>query len=105
MIVEQGYVTKIEGGQEAERLDKMLAEYGKPARNIAELGIGTIDQAILTGNVLEDEKVMGTIHIAIGNNTGFGGTVQVALHLDGIVQNPTVIIDGQMIIENGKHLA
>jgi len=81
-----------------------LNEYGKLACNIAELGIGTNDQAILSGRVLEDEKVMGTVHIALGNNFGFGGTCQVPMHLDGILLSPTLTIDGQVVIKDGKHL-
>ncbi len=104
LTVEKGYVSKIEGGQEGQKLEATLNEYGKEARNIAELGIGTNDQAILSGRVLEDEKVMGTVHIALGNNVGFGGTCQVPLHLDGILLNPTLTIDGQVVIKDGKHV-
>ncbi|WP_333594047.1 aminopeptidase [Anaerospora hongkongensis] len=104
LTVEKGYVSKIEGGQEGQKLEATLNEYGKEARNIAELGIGTNDQAILSGRVLEDEKVMGTVHIALGNNVGFGGTCQVQLHLDGILLNPTLTIDGQVVIKDGKHV-
>ncbi|AJQ26195.1 aminopeptidase [Pelosinus fermentans] len=104
LTVEKGYVTKVEGGRETEKLEAMLNEYGKLACNIAELGIGTNDQAILSGRVLEDEKVMGTVHIALGNNFGFGGTCQVPMHLDGILLSPTLTIDGQLVIKDGKHL-
>lgn len=104
LTVEKGYVSKIEGGQEGRKLEATLDEYGKEARNIAELGIGTNDQAILSGRVLEDEKVMGTVHIALGNNVGFGGTCQIPLHLDGILLNPTLTIDGQVVIKDGKHV-
>lgn len=104
MVVEKGFVIKIEGGAEAAKLDELLAAYGKLAYNIAELGIGTNDQATLIGNVLEDEKVKGTVHIAVGNNTGFGGTVQVPVHLDGILTKPTLVIDGKVVIRDGEHL-
>lgn len=104
MTVEKGYVTKIEGGEAAEKLDGILSEYGKLAYNIAELGIGTNDKAILTGKVLEDEKVMGTVHIALGNSASFGGTTQVSIHLDGIITRPTLSIDGQVVIKDGQHM-
>lgn len=104
LVVKDGYVTEIQGGQEAERLEDMLSEYGQLGRNIAELGIGTNDKAILTGKVIEDEKVLGTVHLALGNNFGFGGKVQVPLHLDGIIRNPTLVIDGQTILKQGKSL-
>lgn len=104
LTVEKGYVSKIEGGRETERLEAMLSDYGKQARSIAELGIGTNDQAVLSGRVLEDEKVMGTVHLALGNNFSFGGTVQVPIHLDGILLNPTLEIDGKVVIKDGKHM-
>lgn len=104
LTVEKGFVTGIEGGPEAARLEAMLNEHGKLARNIAELGIGTNDKAIITGNILEDEKVMGTVHLALGNSASFGGTVQVPIHLDGILNAPTLTVDGQVIIKDGKHM-
>jgi leucyl aminopeptidase (aminopeptidase T) len=104
LTVEKGYVTKIEGEEDAEKLKFILDKYDKEARNIAELGIGTNPQASLSGRVLEDEKVMGTIHLAIGSNIGFGGLVQVPIHLDGILLKPTLIIDEQVIIKDGKCL-
>jgi len=102
--VENGFASKIDGGVEATRLVNMLEPMGKMAYNIAELGIGTNDQAIVTGAILEDEKVMGTIHIALGNNISMGGTVDVGIHLDGVILEPTVRIDGKVIMENGKLL-
>lgn len=103
LIVENGYVVKIQGGKEAVRLENILREYGKPAFNIAELGIGTNDEAILVGKVIEDEKVMGTVHILPGNSFYIGGKVDVPLHLDGLLTNLTLLIDTKLIIKNGKH--
>lgn len=71
LTVEKGYVTKVEGGRETEKLEALLNDYDKLACNIAKLGIGTNEQAILSGRVLEDEKVMGSVHIPLGNNFGF----------------------------------
>ena len=51
--------------------------------------------------MLEDEKVLGTVHIAFGNNRGFGGNVDVPIHLDGMIIDPTVTIDGVMVMEKG----
>jgi leucyl aminopeptidase (aminopeptidase T) len=69
---------------------------------IAELGIGTNEVARLTGAVLEDEKVLGTVHVAIGRNTGFGGVNMSKIHLDFIITNPTLKIDGKVVIKNGQ---
>jgi NADPH:quinone reductase len=68
----------------------------------AEFGIGTNPSARITGIVLEDEKVYGTIHIAFGSNKPFGGTTEAGVHIDCVVKFPTVWLDGEKIIENGK---
>lgn len=102
--VEKGYATEITGGKEAKQLIAMLDKYGKPARNIAEFGVGTNDKAKLSGILLEDEKVMGTIHIALGDNKSMGGSVHVSSHLDGLVNKPTVYFDGKVVMKNGKLL-
>jgi len=104
IIVKDGLAVEITGGPEADLLKEKLEAVGPKAFNTAELGIGTNDTAIITGNILEDEKVMGTIHIALGNNMSMGGTVNVPIHLDGIVKNPTVEFDGKIIMEKGKLL-
>jgi len=102
--VENGFATKISGGVQAKKLDAILNKYGKFVRNIAEFGIGTNGKAKLSGIILEDEKVMGTIHIALGDNKSMGGNVDVPIHLDGIVKKPTVYFDGKLIMKNGKLL-
>ncbi len=104
VIVEKGYATSIKGGEEANTLNNLLKPLGKKAYNIAELGIGTNDQAIVTGEILEDEKVMGTIHIALGNNISMGGTCDIGIHVDGVILEPTVTVDGQLIMDAGKLL-
>ena len=104
ITVEDGFATAIEGGEEADRLRGLLDPHGRDARNVAEFGIGTNDQAILTGVILEDEKVMGTIHIAFGDNKSMGGSVRVASHLDGLVMSPTVWLDDRKVMEHGRLL-
>ncbi len=99
--VEKGYATKITGGTIAKKLKQQLDAVGKNARNIAEFGIGTNDSAKLSGILLEDEKVMGTIHIALGNNVSMGGSVNVPIHLDGVVKKPTVYLDGKLLMKDG----
>lgn len=104
IVVEDGYAVEISGGAQANKLNNILRNYDLDARNIAEFGIGTNDKAKLCGLLLEDEKVMGTIHIAIGDNKSMGGLVNVPIHLDGVVKKPTVYFDGKMIMKNGKLL-
>ncbi len=101
VFVEKGDAVKIEG-YKAKELEKLLDSAGIGARNVAEFGIGTNEKAKITGNILEDEKVIGTCHIALGNNIGFGGRTSVQLHLDGIIKNPTICIDGKRMADRGK---
>ncbi|MEE9430752.1 MAG: aminopeptidase [Melioribacteraceae bacterium] len=102
--VEKGLATEITGGKEAKQLVKMLSSFGKKGRNIAEIGIGTNDSAKLSGLLLEDEKVLGTVHIALGDNKSMGGKINVPIHVDGVIKKPTVYFDGKVIMKNGKLL-
>ncbi len=99
-----GYAEKITGGEEAERLIAMLDKNGREARAVAEFGVGTNYKAILSGQILEDEKVLGTIHVAFGNNLTMGGTIAVNSHLDGLVKEPDVYFDDELVMHNGKLL-
>lgn len=105
VLVEKGHGVRITGGREADMLREELDKLShKDAYNIAELGIGTNPKARITGKVLEDEKVKGTAHIALGKNSGFGGHVDIPIHLDGVFRRPTVYIDRKMIIDRGEFL-
>jgi leucyl aminopeptidase (aminopeptidase T) len=99
-----GYAETITGGKEAKMLVEMLDKVGRDARAVAEFGIGTNYKAILTGQILEDEKVFGTIHIAFGNNITMGGRIAVSSHLDGLVKEPDVYFDDVLIMKKGKML-
>ena len=105
IVVRDGYAEDITGGPEAQRLVSLLEPHGRDAHTVAEFGIGTNDRAKLTGVILEDEKVMGTIHIAFGDNKSMGGSVRVASHLDGLVKEPTVWFDDRKIMEGGRFVA
>ena len=98
-----GRAVKIEGGEEAAKLRITVKEAGKGADVIAELGIGTNDRARLMGNPLTDEKALGTAHIAIGENVRiFGGKNEAKTHIDGIIGEPTIVVDGKTIMTKGK---
>lgn len=109
LIVEKGQVVRMEGNDpHRERLEAKFAENAN-CRNIAELGIGTNEKASRPDNVLEAEKIMGTIHIALGDNSGFGGRVSAPFHEDYVFYHPTltaIMPDGsrQVIIDDGRLL-
>ena len=60
--------------------------------NIAEFGIGTNEAAKRPDNILESEKILGTVHIALGDNSSFGGNVKTPFHQDFIFFRPTVTL-------------
>jgi leucyl aminopeptidase (aminopeptidase T) len=91
-------------GDEGAQLMELLTPHGPDGTNVAELGIGTNEEAILTGNILEDEKIFGTAHVAFGASAGIGGTVQVPVHLDVVVKEPIVEIDGEAVLGGGELL-
>jgi hypothetical protein len=107
--IKEGYITTIEGGQEARELLNTItlaeeqaleyersgrlpagsgALYAKNARNIGELGIGLNPLARITGNMLEDEKAFRTCHFAVGHN--YDEDAPALIHLDGLVKDPTI---------------
>jgi aminopeptidase len=90
LIVAGGNVRDIQGNEPYRlKLEQKFAE--SPAnRNIAELGIGTNDRATRPDNILEAEKILGTIHIALGDNSGFGGKVSTPFHEDYVFYRPTL---------------
>jgi leucyl aminopeptidase (aminopeptidase T) len=101
IMFERGVAQKISGSP-ALRLVKMLRKAGPEAMNLAEFGIGTNPKAKLIGNVLENEKVLGTCHIALGDNSTFGGKVRAGIHMDGIIKHPTIKLDGKIVMREGK---
>ncbi|MFA7404555.1 MAG: aminopeptidase [Pelobacteraceae bacterium] len=109
LTVENGVVVEIEGNDS--HRDKLEAKFveNNNCRNIAELGIGTNEKASRPDNVLEAEKILGTIHIALGDNTGFGGTVSAPFHEDYVFYQPTLTAimadkSEQIIIDAGNLL-
>jgi leucyl aminopeptidase (aminopeptidase T) len=104
-----GEVTDIEGGGSVGDEYRLLLELPAPGlqpgrRNLAELGIGTNPQAKSVKTTLEAEKIMGTVHVAIGDNTVMGGTVQADLHQDFVLWEPDLYLDDRLAIEKGKWL-
>ncbi|WP_181685479.1 aminopeptidase [Halorhabdus salina] len=96
--VEDGYVTEIDDETIRGQVEEAAESVGQDAYNLAEFGIGTnVGVRQLVGSVLLDEKAGGTVHFAIGDDAGFGGDTEAPIHLDGILRNPTVSVDGEEI--------
>jgi leucyl aminopeptidase (aminopeptidase T) len=99
---EQGRIVAIEGGAEADRVRQVIEEAGEGADTIAELGIGTNAAARLTGSIITDEKVLGTAHVAFGDNRGsYGGDNEAAIHIDGVIADASILVGDEVVIEKG----
>jgi leucyl aminopeptidase (aminopeptidase T) len=95
-------VTKFEGGKQAEQLSQLIAKTKDPrAYALAEIAIGLNPGGSITGNIIEYESTFGTGHIALGNNTALGGQNPAPIHLDMVFLEPTVELDGKIIVAPG----
>jgi leucyl aminopeptidase (aminopeptidase T) len=103
LTVEGGRLTKATG-PEGERLYELLTGAGARGTNLAELGVGTNERARLTGNILEDEKILGTVHVAFGASAGIGGTVSVPIHIDVVVTDATLTIGDTAVLDAGRYV-
>jgi leucyl aminopeptidase (aminopeptidase T) len=101
LTVEDGHLTGANGPLGPDFIARLRA-HGPAGTNLAELGVGTNDAATLTGNVLEDEKILGTVHVAFGASAGIGGTVSVPIHLDVVVLDPTLDVGGTRVLDAGR---
>lgn len=116
--IEDGFCTKLEGGPEAERLRKLLEGKGtmiqhkgrtiESTYHIAEIAIGTNPKARLNLRditMIEAQRNIGVVHIALGNSGGFGPPYNPRylskIHLDGTVLDPSVWLDDELIIDKG----
>ena len=91
----------LQDSPQAKQLHELLSGVGGDAFKLGELGIGTNPFCKITGNALEDEKVLGTCHFAFGNDMSYNGTNNVPIHLDGIIRKPTITVDGTVIMKDG----
>jgi leucyl aminopeptidase (aminopeptidase T) len=97
-----GLAASASAGAAGTWLLRTLDAGGPNGRRVAELGIGTNPAAAVVGRIIEDEKVEGTIHVAFGTNTGLGGENKATVHIDGVVRDPTVELDGRTVMDGGS---
>jgi leucyl aminopeptidase (aminopeptidase T) len=101
--VKEGMITDIKGGHQAKILADDLKRRNDPnVYNVAELGVGLNPKCTLQGIMLEDEGVFGTVHIGIGTNITLGGNIKAAIHYDLLMWEPTIELDGKVVLEKGQ---
>lgn len=112
-IVEDGTVVDVKGGTLAATIRQSYGEVAKKLKakdresvwTVAEFGFGMNPSARLVGNVLEDEKRMGSCYFSIGDNTGLGGTSNAGIHVSGVLAEPSVWLDDSCLTEAGEFKA
>ncbi len=103
LTIKEGEIKEIEGGAEARKLKRWLESFKDPKMfRIAHLSYGFNPGARLSGKILEDERVFGCIEIGIGAQIPSFGGGPASAHTDGIMLNPTVILDDTIIEEEGN---
>ncbi|NIR52959.1 hypothetical protein GWO43_30485, partial [candidate division KSB1 bacterium] len=104
LSIKNGHVTHIKGNEDAERLRRNLRRFGKSGRAVAEIGVGTNGHVSFGASAHEDEKVLGTAHISLGQDQLTKVKGKMLQSVKGIILNPTICIDGRLIVDNGKML-
>ncbi len=103
--MKKGKAVRITGGIEAQLLSEVLEKYGDDnSYYFGEFALGTNPKARFIGSAGEDKKRIGTIHMSLGDDIGIGGELKSRLHLDAVMGRPTLVADGQVLIEDGRLL-
>lgn len=112
LIIEDGTVIDVKGGSLAATIRQSYGEVAKKLKakdresvwTVAEFGFGMNPNARLVGNVLEDEKRMGSCYFSIGDNSGLGGSSHAGIHVSGVLAEPSVWLDDTCLTESGEFL-
>jgi leucyl aminopeptidase (aminopeptidase T) len=89
-------------GSEAGRLHEMLARCAdERMANLAEVSMAFNPAGRVCGVAMETESARGTAHIALGNSIAYGGTVDAIAHLDCVMRDATLELDGRPVMVAG----
>jgi leucyl aminopeptidase (aminopeptidase T) len=111
--IENGLVVDVKGGTAAAQIRQTFGEAAKRLKSkdqenvwtIAEFGFGMNPNARVAGNVLEDEKRLGTAYFSIGDNTTLGGSAAVGIQISGVLERPSIWMDETLLFEEGQFVA
>jgi leucyl aminopeptidase (aminopeptidase T) len=103
--IKGGEIKEIKGGPEAKRFRSWLESFDDPKMfRIAHFSYGFNPGARLSGKILEDERVFGCIEVGIGSQVPSFEVGPASAHTDGIMLNPTLVLDGEVIEEEGRFI-
>lgn len=98
VVVKEGYASKVIGAPQAVL---EMNRGGRDGRAFGTVGLGLNPGARISGNLLEEEKALGAIHIGFGDNAAYGGAIRCGVRVDALFTKATVEIDGKAIVERG----
>jgi len=99
--VEDGRVRGIEGA-ESHRLTRMLELCAdEQMMNLAEVSVAFNPAGTICAVPMETESARGTAHVALGNSIAYGGRVNAVAHLDCVMRDATLELDGHEVIAEG----
>lgn len=106
LTIADGRVVAIDGGAEAHQLARYLEQHGDENAYMcpAEASVGVNRRALVRGIQREDKNIFGAMHFGLGTNIDVGGTVASRIHMDGVVLQPTLYVDGGPRMRDGEFL-
>lgn len=108
LTLENGVVTNIEGGKEAQRLAEWMASFNCPeSYRLAHYSLGfNPGVKAPTGRIVEDERVFGGAEFGIGSQGAaiMGEKWDAPSHTDGTIVKPTLIFDGVVFEQDGVYV-
>jgi len=106
LTVKDGKITNIDGGADAHTLRNYLETYGDENAYMcpAEASVGINSKALVRGVQREDKNILGSMHFGLGTNVDVGGTIMSNIHMDGVLLEPSLYVDGDLRIEHGRFM-
>ncbi len=103
LVFEAGQVKALGAKDGLDLFREVVANAGGDSAQLGEFGVG-LNPAVnrVTGYTLLDEKMIGTCHLALGENRALGGLNNSALHWDLVVQQAILEADGMILLADGK---
>ena len=107
LILKDGVVTDIRGGTEAKIFERWMASFNDPNMyRLAHYSLGFNPGVTKpSGRIVEDERIFGIIEMGLGTQGPQirGKTWSAAAHTDGVVMNPTIVLDGVEMEKDGVY--